>query len=169
MKILVIDDIQEQLAWAIKALEGNEVITVSTPRDAERLILSQKFDLVLTDLMMPYKHDDYVPFGFALALLSVKQGFPTAIVSDTNHHRHPVLMTCDKIFGEIVPEKLWVFAGRLCPHMDEERLPDIDEPYRIKDWKAVYEITSDPTKFDKYYQIYNGHFFWKLGEQSGSC
>ena len=113
-----------------------------------------EFDAVMTDLMMPgekgglsQKAEIYTgeptPYGFAIALLALKAGIPhIAIVSngqadDGNHHNHPILMACDALEGTIIEGQLTASVGYNCPHMNEEKLPDVDKPYHIKDWATV--------------------------------
>ena len=56
MKVLVIDDEKEILLMVEKALgrHGYEVITVTNIPDAAKLIRNNKWDLIITDVMIPY-------------------------------------------------------------------------------------------------------------------
>jgi DNA-binding response OmpR family regulator len=56
MKVLVIDDEKEILLMVEKALgrNGYEVVTVSNIPEAAKLIRNNKWDLIITDVMIPY-------------------------------------------------------------------------------------------------------------------
>jgi len=152
MRILVIDDIQEQRDHAKQALAGYEVVTANGWKDGSAAIKNGGWDVLLTDLSMPgegdgqgdgYKHvGQPTPYGFALALLALRVGIPKiAIVSngqaDANHHSHPLYWASDSLHGEIIPGRLWVFAGYACPHM--RKIEGNDEPWNIKDWATILE------------------------------
>jgi len=72
--------------------------------------IERPFSIVLTDLMMPKgsrdtmspKGMEYIfdqlPYGFPLALLAAKQNVPyIAIVTDINHHDHPMSACIDNL------------------------------------------------------------------------
>jgi CheY-like chemotaxis protein len=155
MRILVIDDLSEQREHAKQALVGHEVMTANGWKDGAAAIESGGWDAVLTDLSMPGEGDgqgdgrQYVgqqtPYGFALAMLALKFGISKiAVVSngqaDANHHSHPIYWASDSLHGEIIPGRLWVFAGYDCPHM--EKVEGNDKPWRIKDWAAILETVT---------------------------
>jgi len=56
MRILVIDDEKEICEMISKALERNgyEVVTAHSIRSAAQMIRSETWDLVITDVMLPY-------------------------------------------------------------------------------------------------------------------
>jgi CheY-like chemotaxis protein len=65
-----------------------------------------KYDAVLSDLLMPQGRGDVqgekwmaseqMAFGFPIALIAAQKGIPyVAIVSDMNHHKHPMAYTLD--------------------------------------------------------------------------
>lgn len=112
------------------------------------------FDAVLTDQMMPSELDcgghkgSPTPFGMVIAMYAIMNTSTkfVAIVSngqseDGNHHNHPVLAAMDYVAGGNVEtsdgKKLMIFAGYECPHMSKEALPDLENPYEIKDWATV--------------------------------
>lgn len=128
MKILVIDDKQENLEIAKKQLMGHEVTTASSYDEAEKYLAGKlphiyacgrwdhvgydkdnklnkyEFDIILTDLFLPastkgtsYKTSEEVPYGLVIAMTALRLGIPVAIVTDTNHHAHPILWAMDMI------------------------------------------------------------------------
>ena len=144
MKILVIDDSEDQLETAKQMLSDKQLLTASTFAEARAMLTSEtNFDVVLTDLMMPGEEKgqslpDFIgspcPYGFAIALLALKVGVPkVAIVSngndDGNHHLHPILWACDSLEGVILPGRLMAFVGRNCP----------TKHFMIKDWATVLQ------------------------------
>lgn len=153
MKILVIDDMQEQRDHAISTLSDHEVVTANDWNSGKEAIEKGGWDMVLTDLSMPALSDgqgegkryvgDPTPYGFPLALIALRAGVPkVAIVSNGNHHSHPIFWAADSLHGTIIPGQLWAFTGYDCPLMTEESLPGVNKPWQIKDWSAVVEKLS---------------------------
>lgn len=121
MKILVIDDKQENLELAKQQLKDHEVTTVSSYDEAFTLVCcldasawppkdnKPDFDAVLTDLLMPAgktnqgeKGMKYVgqemPLGIFLALQAINSGVKlVGLLTDTNHHAHPASAALDHL------------------------------------------------------------------------
>lgn len=154
MRILVIDDLPEQREHAKQALVGHEVVTANGWSDGAKAIEGGGWDAVLTDLSMPGEGDgqgddrhvgQQTPYGFALAMLALKSGISKiAVVSngraDENHHSHPIYWASDSLHGEIIPGRLWVFAGYDCPHM--KKVEGNDKPWHIKDWATILDTVT---------------------------
>jgi len=73
-----------------------------------------KFDIVLTDLFIPTcnigvrtktiedaieKFGAETPYGLVFALVAMRHGIPVAIVSDNNHHAHPINWALDMMYS----------------------------------------------------------------------
>ena len=76
-RILMVDDDLDLLESSKMVLEsgGHKVTTVSTSGEAEKIIGSQKFDLIFLDIMMEYPDD-----GINLARKLKKSGLATPVV-----------------------------------------------------------------------------------------
>lgn len=168
MKILVVDDIPEQLELAKRLLSPNTVETAQGWTEAKKRLVSkgeynkdlynnpEGFDVVLTDMMMPGEGEgladksrvgEPVPYGFNVALLALRCGVSkVAVVSngqgdDGNHHENPTLWACDTLNGFCFASRLMFFTGYDCPYMNDDR-PEVkgnDSPYHLKDWGKVLE------------------------------
>ena len=134
MKILVIDDSQEQRNAAIEQLsEKHELIVISTYKEARKLLGGEKwrslqahdFDAVLTDLMMPAEMDcvehkahefkgQLMPYGLWIALLALRNSSSTkvAIVSSgLGHHSHPMVFAAEPLSGAELNNRLKLYVG----------------------------------------------------------
>lgn len=146
MKILVVDDMDEQREHAINVLSpAHEVSVAKDYHEAYSLLQKGAWDMVLTDLNMPKEKDGVNPTGFIVALEALASGVSkVAIVSngqgDENRHKHPIFMAASGMHGSVILEHLWIFSGYGCPHMIEETLPGVENPYCIKDWVAVVDV-----------------------------
>jgi CheY-like chemotaxis protein len=131
MRILVIDDKQDNLDAAVQQLQGHEVITVSSYDEAEKYIagslehigdngrwkqvhteegerINHTLDVILTDLFLPasktgvsnYNGTEEVPYGLVISMTAQRLGIPVAIVTDTNHHAHPILWAMDMMLTD---------------------------------------------------------------------
>lgn len=126
MRILVVDDTQRHLDAAMQQLSGpdTEVVTLRTYSEAFKRLAStrwdtekkgyvpneEKFDVVLTDLLMPaergiaqdarYAGLDF-PVGLMLMVRAVQAGVTLiAVVSARNHHMHPAADAMDFISSD---------------------------------------------------------------------
>lgn len=148
LRILVIDDSEQQRKVAITQLNEYEVITADGWNVGEYAIKNGGWDIALIDLSMPAVGDNLgdagqhwvgkpTPYGFPLALFALKNGVPkVAIVSngnaECNHHAEPIYNACDCINGIIIPGRLWAFTGYDCPAVRGSK--------EIKNWAKVVEI-----------------------------
>ena len=124
MKILVIDDSPLHQESARQTLEGHDVTIVGTYDEAVALFglhampwrlkecQPQKFDVVLSDLMMPagmgglggdgtQYNGQEMPMGFPLVLMAVLKSNAKylAVVTDTNRHDHPAARALTLLIG----------------------------------------------------------------------
>ena len=109
MKILVIDDTLVHRMAAQQTLAGNDLTVASSYDESVKLLDRERYEAVLTDLLMPAgreaqgPHGDpfvgqLMPVGFALALHAVLRGAKyVAVVSATNHHDHPASAMLDRL------------------------------------------------------------------------
>lgn len=176
MKILVVDDSAKHLDAAREQLSGHDVTCVSNIWDALEQLLGkapegwwgrnedwwarrsdrpaemnpERFDVVLTDLLMPgekygmanvgYGEGDGrdhigVPqaYGFVVALFALETGARVAIASDGNHHTHPIIFACDALSRTHCSGRLVTFIGygNRCP------MAASDTGESVKDWAKV--------------------------------
>lgn len=108
MKILVIDDTKKHLDAAVQTLTGHEVTLCSSYDEALKL-LTEKWDVVLCDLLMPAGKDaqgpngykfigQKIPAGWSLALAAARHGAKyVAVASDMGHHDHPASAMLDRL------------------------------------------------------------------------
>lgn len=120
MKILVIDDLDRNIAAAYATLIGHEVTTVDNIKEAFSLLRNfgaKKFDAVLTDLFLPlgdfngsfsvsYSEKSQenwknrlaeLPAGLVFALASANVGVKTVICTDADHHEDYICSLLDMI------------------------------------------------------------------------
>jgi hypothetical protein len=183
-KILVLDDTKANLDAAREQLASHELTLVMKFSDARALIRDRydfetktkvpgtAYDIVLTDLFLPGEREgqgdegfalvgEPIPTGLVLALLAIQKGVgKVAVVSNGNHHAHPMTWALDALQDDfcaekysaeantVLPGRLYSFTGYECPTVGnrsehqkksyEERAP----LYDIKDWaRVVAEIT----------------------------
>lgn len=107
MKILVVDDKKKHRDAAVEQLKDHDVVVAIHFDDAVPLI-NGKFDVVLTDLLMPKGSRetmgpngmalifDEMAFGFAISFIAAYRGVHMiAVLSDANHHDHPMSYALD--------------------------------------------------------------------------
>lgn len=98
-KVLVIDDLLENLEFARAVLDGRHEVTLAHGFvEGMRVIGEKKFDAVLCDMHMPpnkhypsYNMDNApigstLPYGFFSVFEVTAKGMPIVIVTDGNHH-----------------------------------------------------------------------------------
>lgn len=110
MKVLLIDDSPKQRRVGKATLEarGDHVTVFSSYVEARLASETQKFDAALIDLMMPSEgmmlsqegFTDHLGreegVGFPMIFALVMHGIPKiAVVTDTNHHAHPLSAMVD--------------------------------------------------------------------------
>ncbi len=109
MKILVFDDSQTNRDAARAQLKNHDLTVVGTYDEAQKLLTTHKFDVVLTDLLVPASHqsqgsEEFVgkemPVGIFIALLAAvkTRAKYVAVFTDTDHHSHPA-SACFDIFN----------------------------------------------------------------------
>jgi hypothetical protein len=107
-KVLVVDDNPNHRASAHAFLKGHDLTVVGTYDEAENVIGSEQFDVVLFDLMIPASRKaqagkgmqfvgQEMPIGTTLGFFALSKGVKNvAVVTDTNHHDHPASATFDE-------------------------------------------------------------------------
>lgn len=108
--ILVVDDTQANLAMAESQFKGKNVTLTCCNlfSVASEMIKQRKFDMLLTDLMMPGEADGTsadigkdTPYGLVLSILAKTMGIPhVAIVTDINHHASPIAWAMDTLMDK---------------------------------------------------------------------
>jgi CheY-like chemotaxis protein len=97
LRILVVEDSPKHQASAKKGLAGHKLTLATGYEEAMKILDSEKFDVVLTDLQMPmssrtlgseaFKLGQLVPYGLLLKDEAAHQGAKwVAVVTDLNHH-----------------------------------------------------------------------------------
>lgn len=109
LNILVMDDCAVNRKAAAVLLKDHTVVTVENFDQAVEALESRKFDVVLTDLLLPpfvRGHEwkkfvgQEIAFGAVVALHALAKGVKmVAIVTDANHHDHPAAATLDYPVG----------------------------------------------------------------------
>lgn len=117
-KVLIVDDTQMHIEAAKKQFAGNGeygIMMASSFEEASQLIGKEHFDIAMTDVMMPAPKDglgreeakkysgESMPMGLLVALLALSNDVEKVfLVSDMNHHAHPVAWALDAfpIWGE---------------------------------------------------------------------
>lgn len=114
LSTLIIEDTELHQQSAINQLfQRKEPYVIAKNYEQGKQFLTgieKPFNIVLTDLMMPKGGRDtmsptgmeyifdQLPYGFPLALLAAKQNVPyIAIVTDINHHDHPMSACIDNL------------------------------------------------------------------------
>lgn len=119
-KILVVEDCQIHIDAAKEQFTGrNEyhLFIATTVRDAERIMVNEKIDVVMTDVMLPISTEglsrealekfasQLAPTGLVVALIAVNKGVEEIyLVSDMNHHQHPVAWALDLVGGKRIKQ-----------------------------------------------------------------
>jgi CheY-like chemotaxis protein len=111
-RVLVIDDTEKHCVAARTQLAAQYRLTVVSTYAQGKEEVGQGYDVVLTDLMLPASTETlgtdaitkYVgqemPLGFVLALLAAKAGVKRiGVVTDLNHHAHPISAALDHLTG----------------------------------------------------------------------
>ncbi len=113
MRILVIDDMAQNLASAMMTLKGHEVTTVDSIELAMKILEKDElpFDAVLTDLFLPrgnfrgcmntskywVKPETLIPAGLVFALHTSNRGIRTVICTDGDHHNEWICTLLDLV------------------------------------------------------------------------
>lgn len=177
MRILVFDDNPINQKFARVLLKDHDLTVVGSYDEASDLLTPfewhnepnpkfQKFDVVMTDLMVPASDSclvgkalDYagqeMPLGSIIALLALHAGVKkVAVVSDTNHHQHPASAALDPFQGEKDEPARVGDAVLYCTNYNVNGLFDAETYEQLdkygkdrrekeiwaKDWNAVLQI-----------------------------
>jgi CheY-like chemotaxis protein len=174
LEILVVDDSDvHRNAASILLADHNPTIVDSFDSANDVLVgkydwetrttYKKEFNVVLTDLLFPQGRgamqgyeglmlkNEPMAFGFPLVLIAARQGVKhIAIVTDMNHHQHPMAYTFD--FFKKMSEKHKEIErlninGSVCMMFDERDLPKLypmkdgtltdNDPYLISDEKQL--------------------------------
>src|SRR5680860_1517299 len=113
INILVVDDKQGNLFAARNQFAGKNVnlLCCSLFSVAVKFLRERKFDILLTDLMIPGEVEGIsdnnpeigkeVPYGLVLAIMAKNIGIKNvAILSDISHHAGPIAWAMDNLMGE---------------------------------------------------------------------
>lgn len=158
MRILVIDDQERNLKFAMELVKYGEVVTIGSIYEAYNLLKEKEFDVVLTDLFMPVgekgvgdvlvknrpRVDEEVPAGLIFAIKAANKGARVVICTDSDHHQNYLCslldilqdrwdterkdMVADSQKHIVVVEARYAFVGRT-GYSDEGPL--------VKDWQEV--------------------------------
>jgi hypothetical protein len=112
IQILVVDDNQGNLTKAETQFKGKNVklICCNLFSVAAKMLASKKFDILLTDLMIPGEAEGVssnnpeigkeVPYGLVLSIIAKNVGVPhVAILTDISHHAGPIAWAMDNVLG----------------------------------------------------------------------
>ncbi len=117
LEILVVENTLKHQVAARKMLEKHNIRIVDTFDSAIDYLSGknkEKYDVLLTDLfytqgegrMVSNHVSGELPFGFPLALIALKEEIPfIGIVTDMNHHQHPLAYTFDFLKKPVRTEK----------------------------------------------------------------
>ncbi len=144
--VLVIDDSPRHAAFAQKQLAATCRLTVvSTYAQALNALQKGKWDVVMTDLMLPASEQTLgteaitehagkeMPLGFVLALLAARADVKKiAVVTDMNHHNHPLSAAFDHLRGMFIVENAVIIFSNY--HVTAEG----------KNWQAVLDALNAP-------------------------
>jgi CheY-like chemotaxis protein len=113
LRILVIDDTPKHIDSAKRGLAGHHLTTATGYQEAMKLLGSEKFDVVLTDLHLPmssqtmgdmFKLGELVPYGMLLMVEAVRQGARrVGVVTDLSHHDNPFSAAFDHYSQFLIP------------------------------------------------------------------
>lgn len=150
MKILVVDDNFKHL-FAAEALDDEHLVTKldSYSLAMEFLKEGTEVDVLLCDLMMSAEEHmlsreglaflgHEIPIGFILMLRAAQVGVKyAAVVTDTNHHNHPISAAIDWI-----NPAYWDGSDEKCMMIANTKTMVAHAPLKdgAKDWAAVLKV-----------------------------
>lgn len=156
MKILIIEDTPKHQESARKQFRDENLELAQHYQEGLTAILASKeqlYDAVLTDLLMPkggfetmgpdgMKYVfDLLPYGFPLVLLAAKYGAKyVGLVTDVNHHDHPLSAAIDPISSAYWREE---DAAESLYKVNKSTVGIFHAPFLqdgSKDWKKVLEV-----------------------------
>jgi hypothetical protein len=168
LDVLVIEDTERhQVSARVLLADQNITIVEGFDYAMDKLVggynkPKQHYDAVLSDLLLPqgrgdtmgpegkYLKRDPMAFGFPISYISAMQGIPCAVVTDMNHHDHPMSYTFNFLKGtQQVNETPVMFFDigdlpQLFLQRNGEISDDWDDSYcledpQIKNWKAALD------------------------------
>ncbi|HAO64931.1 TPA: hypothetical protein DCQ44_03040 [Candidatus Taylorbacteria bacterium] len=126
MKVLVFDDSQINRSAAQAQLKDHDLTVVGTYDEAQKLLTTQKFDAVLTDLLVPASDraqgggglkyvGQEMPIGIFIGLLAAVKSRAkyVAVFTDSDHHSHPA-SACFDAFNDDIGEEGVPFTVEGC-------------------------------------------------------
>lgn len=159
MDILVFDDnaIHRRAAQAI--LKGHNLTVVGTYDEAQQAIRTTKFDVVMTDLLVPVPDNlchttkakafagQEMPLGTTIALLALAFGTKmVAVVTDSDHHSHPASAALDAFarYGFPVGDaKVLCLNAEACRYLDAETYEDAGDRREGVVWAKAWDRALD--------------------------
>ena len=154
LDIFVIEDTEKHQESARHQFKEHTLTVAANYEEGKKFLETahDRYQVLLTDLMMPkggmdtmgpegMKYIfDLLPFGFPLAFLAAKKRIPyIGIVTDVNHHDHPLSAAIDPIsgayFGGTTSESLY--------RINDSTLGIFHAPFTEdgrKDWQKVLEV-----------------------------
>ncbi len=163
LDILVVEDTEKHQDSAREQFKDHQLVLARNYEEGRNALESgYHYNVLLTDLMMPkggsetmgsegmkYIFDllpfdifDLLPFGFPLAFLAAKRKvFYIGIVTDVNHHDHPISAAIDPISGVFWYDSASEQDLRLYK-LNESKLGIFHAPFTDdgrKDWNKVLE------------------------------
>lgn len=154
LDILVVEDTEKHQDSAREQFKYHKLVLARNYEEGRSALESgYHYTVLLTDLMMPkggretmgpegMKYIfDLLPLGFPLAFLAAKIKVPyIGIVTDVNHHDHPISAAIDPISGAY-----WRESGSESPlyKINESKLGIFHAPFTEdgrKDWNKVLEV-----------------------------
>ena len=152
LDILVIEDTEKHVDSAREQFKEHKLVLARSYEEGRSALESgYHYNVLLTDLMMPkggreimgpegMKYIfDLLPFGFPLAFLAAKIQIPyIGIVTDVNHHDHPISAAIDPISGAY-----WRESSEYLYQINDSKLGIFHAPFtddNRKDWNKVLEV-----------------------------
>ncbi|MFH2231778.1 MAG: response regulator [Patescibacteria group bacterium] len=145
-EVLVVDDSFWHLMAAPEQFKGRKVLICDTYLEAIELLDKHRFDAVMTDLLMPTTSENQgpeskkehvgklMPMGAFVAAKALEAGVKqVCVVSDTDHHDHPVGHVAEKL-STSGPVR-W-YCGCNC------KMTKNDVGTAVKNWAAILDSDS---------------------------
>ena len=150
MNILVVDDNHQHLIATSSLSEKHHVTVTDSYERATEIINFGDVDVLLTDLLMPAEagklgptgmnylgHE--IPIGLVLAIRAAQTGIKyVAVVTDTNHHDHPMSAAVDWISYQDQKGQSHFFIEKTKTIVTHAPMKD-----GVKDWDVVLAMLLD--------------------------
>ena len=151
LDILVIEDTEKHQENARDQFKDHNLTLAKNYEEGKRFLETTSYQVLLTDLMMPKGGRDMMgsegikyifdllPFGFPLAFLAAKMKvLYIGVVTDVNHHDHPISAAIDPISGAD-----WQDSDSCLYKVNDSKLGIFHAPFTEdgrKDWQIVLEV-----------------------------